>query len=244
MSNLVRNDVTIEGANVREVLQAIGFNPGGAPIVWGAKVQPENIAVLIDFNRITPRPNATPKEGWRKWVDDNWGGVPYDGYEQGDLFELSENRVSFKFYTKNHPAFPVIETLAKAFPAYKVKYGSWELTNHLIGEAAWENGNRKLYVPMFQVKLEADMPANDPVTDDMRNAAADLVQAALEACPTCTLDIEAAKTRVAGTLAASERPIKVEFETNVDGSHCLYIDAGPACSGGITGDRLHARDEI
>jgi len=227
MSNLVRNDLTIEGDNVQEVLQAIGFNPGGAPIVWGAKVQPENIAVLIDFNRIAPRPTESPKEGWGKWVDDNWGGLPYDGYEEGDLIGLTESRVSFKFYTKNRPAFPVVETLAKAFPAYKVSFGSWELTNHFIGEAAWENGKRKLYVPMFQVKLEGDMPANDPVTDDMRKAAADIVQAALEACPTCTLDIGAAKTRVAGTLAASGRSIKVEFETNDDGSHCLYIDADP-----------------
>ena len=97
----------------------------------------------------------------------------------------------------------------------------------MIGEAAWENRNRKLYVPMFEVKLEGDMPANDPVTDDMRKPSADLAQAALEACPGCTFDIEAAKTRVAGTLAASGRSIKVEFETNDDGSHCLYIDADP-----------------
>jgi hypothetical protein len=54
MSNLVRNDLTIEGANVQQVLQAIGFNPGDAE------------AVLIDFNRITPRPNETPIEGWGK----------------------------------------------------------------------------------------------------------------------------------------------------------------------------------
>jgi len=215
MSNLVRNDLTIEGANVQQVLQAIGFNPGDAQ------------AVLIDFNRITPRPNETPIEGWRKWVDDNWGGLPYGGYEQGDLFGLTESRTSFKFYSRNRPAFPIIETLAKAFPAYKVRYGSWELTNHLIGEAAWESGNRKLYVPVFRLKLDGGMPANDPVTDDMRKAAAGLVQTALEACPTCTLDIEAAKTRVAGTLAASGRSIKVEFETNDDGSHCLYIDADP-----------------
>lgn len=155
------------------------------------------------------------------------GALPYGGYEQGDIFELTENRASFKFYTNKRPAFPVIETLAKAFPAYKVKYGSWELTNHSVGEAMWENGNRKLYVPVFLVKQEGGMPANDPVTDEIRHAAAQLAQAALEACPTCTLDIEAAKKRVAGTIAASGRAIKVEFETNDDGSHCLYIDADP-----------------
>jgi hypothetical protein len=94
-------------------LEAIGFNPSGVPIEWGAKVQPENTALLIDFNRITPRPTESPKEGWGKWVDDNWGGLPYDGYEEGDLFELTESRASFKFYTKNRAAFPVVETLAK-----------------------------------------------------------------------------------------------------------------------------------
>jgi hypothetical protein len=64
MANLVRNDLEIQGNNIKTVLDAIGFNPNGVPIVWNAKVQPENIAVLIDFNRIVPRPTDPPlKDG-------------------------------------------------------------------------------------------------------------------------------------------------------------------------------------
>lgn len=79
MPNLTRNDLRIEGENINKVLDAIGFNPGGAPIVWGAKVQPENIAVLIDFNRIVPRPTETPVEGWDEWITKNWGTIHTTG---------------------------------------------------------------------------------------------------------------------------------------------------------------------
>src|ERR1700678_413184 len=106
MANLVRNDLEIQGDNIKTVLDAIGFNPKGLPIVWNAKVQPENIAVLINFDRIVPRPKEPPVEGWDEWVTRNWGTTPYDGYADGDIFELTDNKVSFKFYTRWTPSFP------------------------------------------------------------------------------------------------------------------------------------------
>src|SRR5258706_2251904 len=181
MSNLVRHNLTIEGNDVQQVLEAIGFNPEGEPIKWGTAVQPENAAVLIDFGRIIPRPKAMPREGWEKWVGEYWGTLPYDGARDGDIFELTNSKASFKFYTRSTPAFPVIETLAKRFPQFKVSLRTWELTNHRMGEAEWQNGMRTLFVPMFALKLRAggDTPANDPVTDKMRTAAAQLVTAAV-----------------------------------------------------------------
>lgn len=221
MANLMRNDLTIEGKNVKQVLDAIGFNPDGAPIQWGAEVQPDNIAVLIDFDRIVPRPKETPSEGWSKWVNDNWGASPY-GAEAGDILELTETKVHFKFYTRWTSAFPVIEALAKQFPHFDFRLWNWELTNHLSGEAAWRNGFRTLYVPMFQLKLgpNSDLPASGPVTDEIRTMAVRLIKALGDEWTTESIEA------VAGTIAASGHSVTVEFDTNDDGSRYLYIDAG------------------
>jgi hypothetical protein len=156
MANLFRNDLEIQGSNIKMVLDAIGFNPGGVPIVWGAAIQPDNIAVLIDFNRIVPRPEESPVEGWHEWVTRNWGTVPYDGYSEGDIFELTDEKVSFKFYTKSAPAFPLVETLARRFPQFKVNFKSWDLTNHRFGEVTWQNGLCTLFVPTFAMNMRDD----------------------------------------------------------------------------------------
>jgi hypothetical protein len=175
--------------------------------------------VLIDFNRIVPHPEETPSEGWRKWVSDNWGASPYDGAEPGDILELTDNKVRFKFYTRYDSAFPVIETLAKQFPEFTIRLWNWELTNHLSGEAAWRNGFLTLYVPMFQLKCNSDSPACDPVTDEIRTMAAQLIEALGNGCTPEAVEA------IADKIAASGHPVKVAFETNDDGSRYLYIDA-------------------
>jgi hypothetical protein len=218
MSKLMCNDLTIEGANVRQVLDAIGFNPDGVPIQWGAEIQPDNIAVLIDFDRIVPQPKETPSEGWRKWISDNWGASPYDGAEAGDILELTDNKVRFEFYTRWTSAFPVIEALVKQFPEFTIRLWNWELTNHRSGEAAWRNGFRTLYVPMFQLKTNSDSPACDPVTDEIRTMAAQLIEVRGNGCTPEAVEA------VANKIAASGHPVKVEFETNDNGSRYLYID--------------------
>jgi hypothetical protein len=227
MANLVRNDLEILGDNIKTVLDAIGFNPNGVPIIWNAKVQPENIAVLIDFKRIVPRPKEPPVEGWYEWITKNWGTMPYDGYSEGDIFELADNKVSFKFYTKWTPAFPLIETLAKRFRQFKFNFKSWDQTNHRFGEVTWQNGLRTLFVPMFPMKLksDADEPANDAVTDEMKVTAGQLLRAAVEKCNGTSPDTGPTETTVAGVIASSGRSVAVNFELNDDGSCCLCIEA-------------------
>lgn len=226
MANLVRNDLEILGENIKMVLDAIGFNPNGVPIEWNAEAQPENIAVLIDFKRIVPRPTEPPIEGWDEWITKNWGTMPYDGYSDGDIIELTDNKVSFKFYTRSTPAFPLIETLAKRFPEFKFTFQSWDQTNHRFGEVTWQNGLRTLFVPMFGMKLrnDADEPANDPTTDEMKATATQLVRAAAETCNGATPDINAAERIAAGVMAASGRSVAVNVEQNEDGSFYLSIE--------------------
>jgi hypothetical protein len=226
MANLVRNDLEIQGNNVKTVLDAIGFNPNGVPIVWNAKVQSENIAVLIDFKRIVPRPKEPPVEGWDEWVTKNWGTTPYDGYSDGDIFELTDNKVSFKFYTKCTPAFPLIETLAKRFPQFKFHFQSWDQTNHRFGQVTWQNGLRTLFVPMFPLKTKPndDVPANDLVTKEIRVTAAELVKAAVDNCNGTTPDTNTAENTVAEMIAASGGSVTVTFEPNCEGSCCLCVE--------------------
>jgi len=92
MANLVRHVLTIEGPNVRRVLDAIGFNPSGVHLGPGTDPESPDLAVVIDFDRIVPRPAEKPEEGWEKWIDRNWGSLPYDGYSDGDVFELTESQ--------------------------------------------------------------------------------------------------------------------------------------------------------
>lgn len=227
MANLVRSDLEIQGNNIKMVLDAIGFNPGGVPIVWGAAIQPENIAVLINFNRIVPRPAEPPVEGWDEWITKNWGTMPYDGYSDGDIFELTDDKVSFKFYTRSTPAFPLIETLAKRFPEFKFSFQSWDQTNHRFGEVTWQNGLRTLFVPMFGMKLrdDADEPANDAVTEETKIIAAELVRAAAETCNETSPNTSEAENTVADVIASSGRSVKINFQPNDDGSCCLCIEA-------------------
>lgn len=226
MPNLTRNDLRVEGENINKVLDAIGFNPGGVPIVWGAAIQPDNIAVLIDFNRIVPRPVKAPLEGWDEWITKNWGTMPYDGYSDGDISELTDNMVWFKFYTRWTPAYPLIETLAERFPQFKFSLQSWDQTNHRFGEVTWQNGLRRLFVPMFEMKVrhDADVPANDPITDEMKATAAQLVKAAAEKCNGTSLDTDAAETSVATLMATRGGSVTVKFEPNCDGSCCLRVE--------------------
>ena len=226
MANLVRHDLEIHGGNIKTVLDAIGFNPGGVPIVWNAEVQPENIAVLINFNRIVLRPEEPPVEGWDEWITRNWGTVPYDGYSDGDIFELTDEKVSFKFYTKSTPAFPLIETLAKRFPECKFTLQTCDQTNHRFGEVTWQNGLCTLFVPMFGMKVrhDADVPANDAPTDEMKATAAQLVRAAAETCIGISPDTSAAETTVAEVIASSGRCVKINFQPNDDGSCCLCVE--------------------
>ena len=227
MPNLTRNDLRIEGENISNVLDAIGFNPGGVPIVRGAAVQPANIAVLINFDRIVPRPAEPPVEGWDEWITKNWGTMPYDGYSDGDIFELTQGSVSFQFYTRWTPAFPLIETLAKRFPECKFTLQVWDQTDHCFGEVAWQNGLRTLFVPMFGMKMrdDADEPANDAVTEAMKVTAAELVRTAAETCSGISPDTSAAETTVAEVIASSGRSVKINFQPNDDGSCCLCIEA-------------------
>jgi hypothetical protein len=227
MANLMRNDLVIEGDNPKTVLDAISSDPDGAPIVWNAKGQPENIGVIIDFNRIVPCPKERPAEGWGKWVWENWGATLYDDFSDGDIFELTENKVSFKFYTRSNPAFPVIETLAKRFPQFTVRFRSWELMSYRVGQAEWKNGMRTVFVPMFglKTKSDADEPANDPVTDEMKAAAAQSVRAAAESCQGLAPDTNSAERIVAEVMAASGRAVAVIVEPNEDGSFYLSIEA-------------------
>jgi hypothetical protein len=226
MANLVRNDLEIQGNNIKMVLDAIGFNPDGVPIVWGAAIQPENIAILINFNRIVPRPEEPPIEGWDEWITRNWGTVPYDGYFEGDIFELTDEKVSFTFYTKSAPAYPLIETLAKRFPQFKVNFQGWDQTNHRFGEVTWQNGLCTLFVPMFGMKVrhDADVPANDAPTDEMKATAAQLVRAAAEKCNGTSLDTDAAETTVASLMATRGGSVTVKFDPNSDGSYCLRVE--------------------
>jgi hypothetical protein len=226
MPNLTRNDLRIEGEDINKVLDAIGFNPGGVPIVWGAAVQPANIAVLINFDRIVPRPAEPPVEGWDEWITKNWGATPYDGCAAGDILELTDNKICFKFYTKWTPAFLLIETLAKRFPDFLFDLQVWDQTNHRFGEVTWQNGLRTLFVPMFGMKVrhDADVPANDPITGDMKATAAQLVRAAAGKCNGTSLDTDAAETTVASLMATRGGSVAVKFDTNCDGSCCLCVE--------------------
>lgn len=172
-------------------------------------------------------PGERPSEGWDKWIWENWGATLYDDFSDGDIFELTDNKVSFKFYTRSNPAFPVIETLAKRFPQFKVSFRSWELMSFKVGQAEWKNGMRTVFVPVFGLKMksDADEPANDEVTDEMKVAAARLFRAASESCRGPVPDTDIAERIVAEVMAASGRSVAVTVEPNEDGSFYLSIEA-------------------
>jgi hypothetical protein len=241
MANLVRNDLIIEGEDVKQVLDAIGFNPDGVPIVSGAQVQPENVAVLIDFDRIVPRPKDMPEEGWDRWFSENWGTTPYDGARPGDVFEVTDSKAHFKFYTRWTSAFPLIETLSKRFPEFRFHLRSWEMENQYSGEAAWENGQRTIYVPMFPLKLDGHgLLANDPITAEIKSAAGQMIQEAFEkytAGAPGEESVRDAELVLAYVIAESGSYVVVEgeirprvdakFEPNAGGTPCLVVEVHP-----------------
>ena len=127
MANIVRNDLTIEGPNVKVVLDAIGFKQPST-------LKGLNEVVLIDLYRLGNEFNC-------QWP------MPYGGYQEGDLFELMENRASFKFYTKNERAQHIIWALSKRFPGLKFTSTTNDLINGLVaGEVVEGAAERKVFV--------------------------------------------------------------------------------------------------
>lgn len=229
MSNLVRNDLTIEGANVKEVLDAIGFN---TVVRWGG----EDVLVLFNFERIVPRPQPAPPEcpteaearyeWWRKWYSDNWETTPYDGAQPGDIFELTDTKASFKFYTRWTPAFGAVEKVAERFPACRFTFSCWEQTNHKQGEGLWENGYFIVEVPMYFMEISRDdgLPSFSAITDAIKTTAAQLVRSAAERYSRpIPLAHEEAEAVVAKVLAFSGWPsVTVRYEAD-DESACLCV---------------------
>ncbi|HVP58472.1 MAG TPA: hypothetical protein VMU02_10265 [bacterium] len=237
MPNLMRNDLIIEGNNVPQVLDAIGFK-STVPLIG---------EVLIDFGRIMPQPQDIVGEAVSAWRCDNWGSLGlYDGARSGDIFELTGNKARFKFYTAfwqphGGSAVPAIETLAKRFPAFKFHLRAWEQQEHVVGDVAWENGQRTLCVPLFPLKLDRrGLPANEPITAEIKTAAAQMVKAAVEnyrGAPPSQTRIRDAESILADVIAESGSHVlvnaetlalvEVEFEPTGNGMPCLFIEVDP-----------------
>lgn len=126
MANLVRNDLTIEGPNVHGVLDAIGFKQPST-------LQGLNEVVLIDLYRLG-------HEFTCEWP------MPYGGYLDGDVFEVTDNKASFKFYTKNTHAQKVIWAISNRFPEYKFTYSVNWAGDDLIGGEVVERGEQTSFV--------------------------------------------------------------------------------------------------
>ena len=126
MANLVRNDLTIEGPNVQQVLDAIGFmRPSTLPGL--------SEIVLIDLYRLGHEFNC-------KWP------MPYGGYLDGDVFEVTDNKASFKFYTKNERTQQIIWALSQRFPGYKFTCTTNDVINGLIAGEVVEGGEQTVFV--------------------------------------------------------------------------------------------------
>src|SRR5437016_4632088 len=125
MANLVRNDLTIEGPNVHEVLDAIGFKQPST-------LNGLNEVVLIDLHRLGHEFNC-------QWP------MPYGGYQEGDLFELTENRASFKFYTKNERTQHIIWALSNRFAGHKFTSKTNDAINGLIAGEVVEGGEQTIF---------------------------------------------------------------------------------------------------
>jgi hypothetical protein len=123
MANLVRNDLIIEGKDVSTLLEAIGFKQRWE---WLGEV------ALIDFSRIREM--------------NEWDTYPYGGYQEGDILELTSDKAHFKFYTKNIPAWNLIDKLSDMCPDYRYTLDIWELTNGLLGRSTWEGGYLQFHI--------------------------------------------------------------------------------------------------
>jgi hypothetical protein len=224
MANLVRNDITILGENLQVVLDAIGFNTTfdtRVPKLGG-------FTVLFNFDRIVPRPQDNPPEGWSKWFSDNWGTCPYDCALPKDILEQSDNKICFSVYTKWTTAYTSLEKVVARFPNYKYNLYMRELANHTVGEVTWVNGRRRLVVQTYRLLLrdDGDYPAFPPITEADKAKAAELVRAAAQTFQGVIPD-EDAEIVVAEILAnGGEAALKVQFVSNDDGSCCLCVDSG------------------
>jgi hypothetical protein len=216
MPNITRNHLIITGPTVSEILEYIGFI---TTIVDGHPV-------LIDLNRICAEPPELPADERRDWRYKHWGTASlYDGYLTGDIVELKADNVDFTFYTCWSPAYKAIKALAERFLDYRFHYCSVDETNHCIGEVIWKKGREVVFAPMFPMKTMAsmDVPAYEPVTDELRHAAAAMIQSLQNNCPpSFTIDAEAVEM-VARAMALSRDPVSVEFAEDDDGETCLQI---------------------
>jgi hypothetical protein len=126
VANLIRNDLIIEGPNVQPVLEFIGFKqPSTLPGL--------NDIVLIDLYRLGHEFNC-------KWP------MPYGGYLDGDVFEVTDNKASFKFYTKNERTLQIIWALSERFPEYKFTCKTNDVVNGLIAGEVMEGGKQTVFV--------------------------------------------------------------------------------------------------
>jgi hypothetical protein len=134
VANVFRNDLTIEGTTVQDLLGEIGFQQ--------PSLIPQLGLVLIDFPRILPKPPGADAG----WEAENWRGLPYDGWEGRDLFELAPDRVAFQFFTKHAPVQNIVATLAERFPALTFTYIVRDEANDLVGGEILEDGKQSLFV--------------------------------------------------------------------------------------------------
>jgi hypothetical protein len=222
MPNLSRNDLTITGDNAIQVLDFIDFDPLTPVSFWPDWSPP----TLIDFNRIVPEPRNEPDEGRREWRYNNWGTPSlYDGYRNGDILELTSNKVSFQFYTVWAPAYQAIKALAKRFPEFRFHYRGWDQTNHHIGTVIWEKGQPTVVVPMYYMKLrkDCDVPAFDPVTPDILSTAKHLVEQVYNKSDIIVpVDTEAIEV-VSEALAVSGSSAKLFLNVVPKGAACLIV---------------------
>lgn len=226
MPNITRNDLCIIGQDVKCVLEFIGFNPNGIPVTCGTDVRTPNLAILIDFNRIVPKPATEPPQGWREWCYGHWGTVKlYDGYMDGDIFELSDNQAAFKFYTEWTSAYKCVRALAQRFAEFRFRYSSCDTTNHSMGEVIWEKGYPVVFAPMYDLKVrdDVDAPVWDPITEEITTTAKSLVEAAQQGYSAALSVDEDAVDVVANAMASSGKPVRVELRPNKGGGVCLTV---------------------
>lgn len=128
MANIWRNDLTIEGPNVQLVLDAIGFKKSST-------LSGLNEIVLIDTHRLG-------HEFGCQWP------MRYGGAQEGDVLKLTDNKVSFKFYTRVGTGYaqPIIWALSKKFFEYKFTSTIRELSNGRIGGEVLVAGEQTVYV--------------------------------------------------------------------------------------------------
>lgn len=237
MPNVMRTTLHIQGPHVQDVLNYIGFNPGGTYISPGTPFDTPGLRVLIDFNRVVPKPAAEPPEGWTKWYSRNWGSVPYDGYSDGDIIEISEHKASFKFHTKWTAAYFVVHTLAKRFSDYSFQMLNWETGGDEFSDALWKNGRLLLHVQPYAVCFQRgidDKSYQSPALVDPPTACTQRYAEALFRVAVVKSGIDlpidpCAVEIVAHTIHEASRVVTVEVVSE-EGEHYFEATAGPVCA--------------